>query len=52
MNAIAGSKQGQGAVGILTGGLCDRQSAYEQLVAMALAPFVQPGYYQSIVGEQ
>lgn len=39
------TKQAQGAVGILTGGLSDRQSAYQQLVAMALAPFVQAKYY-------
>lgn len=40
------TKQAEGAVGILTGGLSNRQSAYEQLVAMALAPFVRPEYYQ------
>jgi inosine/xanthosine triphosphatase len=39
------TKQAQGAVGILTGGLSNRQSAYQQLVAMALAPFVQVKYY-------
>ncbi len=39
------TKQMQGAVGILTGGLSNRQKAYEQLVAMALAPFVQAKYY-------
>jgi inosine/xanthosine triphosphatase len=40
------TKQGQGAVGILTGGLSNRQLAYEQLVTMALAPFVQREYYR------
>ncbi|GAB4530548.1 MAG: inosine/xanthosine triphosphatase [Anaerolineae bacterium] len=40
------TKQGQGAVGILTGGLVDRQSAYAQLVAMALGPFLKTEYYQ------
>jgi inosine/xanthosine triphosphatase len=40
------TKQAQGAVGILTAGLSDRQAAYGQLVAMALAPFVQAKYYQ------
>jgi inosine/xanthosine triphosphatase len=40
------TKQAEGAVGILTAGLSNRQSAYEQLVAMALAPFVRPEYYQ------
>lgn len=39
------TKQRQGAVGILSGGLSNRQSAYEQLVAMALAPFIKTEYY-------
>ena len=39
------TKQAQGAVGILTGGLSDRGAAYGQLVAMALAPFVKTEYY-------
>jgi len=34
------TKQKQGAIGILTAGLSSRQAAYEQLVAMAAAPFV------------
>jgi inosine/xanthosine triphosphatase len=38
------TKQGRGAVGILTNSLSSRQTAYEQLVAMAAAPFVT-GYY-------
>jgi inosine/xanthosine triphosphatase len=38
------TKQGRGAVGILTNGLSSRQAAYEQLVAMAAAPFVT-GFY-------
>jgi len=40
------TKRGRGAVGILTNGLSSRQTAYEQLVAMAAAPFVT-GYYNS-----
>jgi non-canonical (house-cleaning) NTP pyrophosphatase len=40
------TKQAQGAVGILTGGLSNRQSAYAQLVVMALAPFLKNEYYQ------
>lgn len=40
------TKQQQGAVGILTNGLSNRQAAYEQLVAMAAAPFVT-GYYHA-----
>ncbi len=38
------TKQRQGAVGILTNGLTNRQAVYEQLVAMAAGPFVT-GYY-------
>lgn len=38
------TKQGRGAVGILTNGLSSRQTAYEQLVAMATAPFVTDYY--------
>lgn len=34
------TKQGAGAVGILTAGLIDRQRAYETLVTYALAPFL------------
>jgi inosine/xanthosine triphosphatase len=37
-----GTKHGKGAVGILTAGLVDRQSAYEVLVTYALAPFLSP----------
>lgn len=40
-----GTKHGQGAVGILTAGLVDRQRAYEPLVAYALAPFLAPDWY-------
>jgi inosine/xanthosine triphosphatase len=40
------TKRGRGAVGILTNGLSSRQTAYEQLVAMAAAPFVT-GYYNA-----
>ena len=38
------TKQKQGAVGILTQGLLNRQAAYEQLVAMAAGPFVTSYY--------
>ncbi len=38
------TKQGRGAVGILTNRLSSRQAAYEQLVAMAAAPFVTEYY--------
>lgn len=43
MDAVTGArdvKYDEGAVGVLTGGLVDRQEAYEVLVAYALAPFV------------
>lgn len=39
------TKQGKGAVGILTAGLVDRQRAYEMLVVYALAPFLTPHLY-------
>lgn len=40
------TKQGLGAVGILTGGLIDRQRAYETLVTYALAPFLAGGHWR------
>ena len=39
------TKQGKGAVGILTAGLVDRQRAYEILVTYALAPFLTPEFW-------
>lgn len=48
MDRVTGAhntKRGAGAVGILTGGLVDRQRAYEALVTYALAPFLSPGLY-------
>lgn len=45
MDRITGehnTKHHQGAVGILTAGLVDRQAAYEVLVTYALAPFLTP----------
>jgi inosine/xanthosine triphosphatase len=39
------TKRGPGAVGILTAGLIDRQSAYEVLVTYAMAPFLSPGFW-------
>lgn len=52
MDRLAGTrnvKQAQGAVGLLTLGLIDRQRAYEALITYALAPFLVPEYW--IVGE-
>jgi inosine/xanthosine triphosphatase len=48
MDALAqtvGTKHGRGAVGILTGGLIDRQAAYEQLVTYALSVWIAAEYY-------
>ncbi len=42
---VRGTKHGAGAVGILTGGLVDRQRAYEVLVTYALARFLTPTYW-------
>jgi non-canonical (house-cleaning) NTP pyrophosphatase len=36
------TKQRQGAVGILTAGLVDRQAAYEVILSYALARFLTP----------
>ncbi len=50
MDAVAnavGTKTGPGAVGILTGGLLDRQRAYEPLVTYALARWLAPVYFGS-----
>jgi inosine/xanthosine triphosphatase len=41
------TKQHEGAVGILTGGLSDRQRAYEHMLALALASFRRPALYRS-----
>ena len=41
------TKRGQGAVGILTAGLVDRQRAYEVLLTYALAPFLTPDLYEA-----
>jgi non-canonical (house-cleaning) NTP pyrophosphatase len=41
------TKRGSGAVGILTGGLIDRQRAYEIIVTYALAPFLTPELWSS-----
>lgn len=48
MDRIAGThdvKRGQGAVGLLTAGLIDRQRAYEALITYALVPFLVPQYW-------
>jgi inosine/xanthosine triphosphatase len=48
MDRVAGTqdvKRGQGAVGLLTAGLIDRQRAYESLLTYALVPFLAPSYW-------
>jgi inosine/xanthosine triphosphatase len=42
------SKQQDGAVGILTGGLIDRAGYYEQAVVLALIPFMNQGLYKLV----
>ena len=39
------TKHGLGAIGLLTDGLLTRQSAYEYLIKMALAPFMRQNWY-------
>ncbi|MEO7963074.1 MAG: DUF84 family protein [Gemmatimonadaceae bacterium] len=41
----SGTKHGAGAVGILTGGIVDRQRAYEIILTYALAPLLAPTFY-------
>jgi len=41
------SKQEEGAVGILSGGVIDRAGLYEHAVILALLPFKNPGIYPS-----
>jgi inosine/xanthosine triphosphatase len=48
MDALTGQhniKQIQGSVGILTGGLVNRQMVYEMTLRLALAPFRSPQWY-------
>lgn len=42
-----GTKHGRGAVGILTGGLVDRQAAYEVLVTYALVRWLSPDLWEA-----
>lgn len=54
MDALVGqhdTKQGPGAVGILTDGLIDRQQAYEHILIMALGPFRRRDLYTTIICE-
>lgn len=40
------TKHGLGAIGVLTDGLLTRQSAYEHLIKLALAPFLHREWYR------
>jgi inosine/xanthosine triphosphatase len=49
MDRVAGThgvKRREGAVGLLTAGLIDRQQAYETLITYALAPFLTPAFWE------
>ncbi|NDJ76334.1 MAG: inosine/xanthosine triphosphatase [Chloroflexi bacterium] len=49
MDEFAGeenTKHRNGAIGILTNNLATRQSAYESIIRLALAPFQHPDWYQ------
>lgn len=43
---IKNTKQKMGAIGILTGGLINRQGAYEIMVIYALSKFIKPEFYK------
>lgn len=45
LSGLTDSKRQMGAIGLLTDGLSDRQTAYSQLVAMAFAPWRRPEWY-------
>ena len=48
MDALTGlhnTKQRQGAIGVLTQGYLDRQSAYEHVLTLAMARLLSPSYY-------
>ncbi len=53
MDALVGAHnthQREGAIGILTGGLVDRQAAFEFLLRLALAPFRNQQWYNGNTG--
>jgi non-canonical (house-cleaning) NTP pyrophosphatase len=41
--------QSEGAIGVLSAGWLDRQSAHEHLLIMALARLLAPSYYEKRV---
>lgn len=46
LTGLENTKQAQGAIGILTKGYLDRQSAYEQILTLALARHLSPIHYR------
>jgi len=51
LTGLQDTKHGRGAIGELTGGWLNRQTAYEHLLTLALARLLKPGYYRAIEGE-
>lgn len=47
VTGLEDTKQRMGAVGVLSGGLTNRQAAYEHLVKMALVRFLKPAYFEN-----
>ncbi len=45
MTGLHNTKQRQGAIGVLTRGYLDRQSAYEHILTLAMARLLSPSYY-------
>jgi len=46
LTGMRDTKLREGAIGVLTQGHLDRQSAYEQILTLALARLLSPGYYR------
>jgi len=51
VTGLANTKQHLGAIGILTQGYLDRQSAYEHILTLALARLLSPAHYRDRAGE-
>lgn len=47
LTGLRNTKQGQGAIGVLTQGYLDRQTAYEYILTLALAPLLSPLHYRN-----
>jgi inosine/xanthosine triphosphatase len=46
ISGASNTKHGLGAIGLLTDALLTRQTAYEYLIKLALAPFIRNDWYQ------